>query len=374
MDEIASLTDSNTLELNVSASKSIDCCDDIFDAIQLTFSVNVSKLSNITKIIRIRNFLWKFEIQEDNRGLFFQLLMQDKLKKNSAIFAKCKITIVSETKQKSHIVKPDPFFYTHNKQCNYSTTKLCPILTWDEFYSPHNGFIIDGSCTFKVKIKVSQIQHFLKSKCITFESIEKCCDNVDSGKFCFTINKTLLDKSIGICSPEFIIHNVPWQIVIMNVKANEEKDILFCLHSSYSTGSCCLSVISKLLPFDSKIEPITYVGTKTSEMPFFYGLLNILKKDLVDTDKKFIKNDSFQFEMQLKIEQAKDFPKPLKFKFECPICMNDMLGGRSILSTLCGHIFCKPCITTALRNNPICPVCRTDSQISSLHPIFLPSK
>ncbi len=42
----------------------------------------------------------------------------------------------------------------------------------------------------------------------------------------------------------------------------------------------------------------------------------------------------------------------------CPVCMDgDIPQGRR---TLCGHVFCAPCIERWLRDHKRCPVCNTD--------------
>ena len=41
----------------------------------------------------------------------------------------------------------------------------------------------------------------------------------------------------------------------------------------------------------------------------------------------------------------------------CGICYTDLHLGNSV-STICGHKFCKPCISNWLNINPTCPLCR----------------
>lgn len=42
--------------------------------------------------------------------------------------------------------------------------------------------------------------------------------------------------------------------------------------------------------------------------------------------------------------------------FECPICF-DVCA--QLKQTRCGHTFCSNCLFNSLKNNPICPICRT---------------
>jgi len=67
---------------------------------------------------------------------------------------------------------------------------------------------------------------------------------------------------------------------------------------------------------------------------------------------------------------------PADVRVSCPICLDSartlQLQGKSLVSTVCGHIFCSPCLTSSLRTRPFCPTCRR-VLISrrDYHPIFL---
>jgi len=55
-------------------------------------------------------------------------------------------------------------------------------------------------------------------------------------------------------------------------------------------------------------------------------------------------------------------PSPAEVRVTCPICYDSartlQLQGKSLVSTVCGHIFCSPCLTSSLRVRPFCPTCR----------------
>jgi len=67
---------------------------------------------------------------------------------------------------------------------------------------------------------------------------------------------------------------------------------------------------------------------------------------------------------------------PTEVRVTCPICLDSarslQLQGKSLVSTVCGHIFCSPCLTSSLRARHFCPTCRR-VLISrrDYHPIFL---
>ncbi|PVF96517.1 hypothetical protein CPB86DRAFT_786876 [Serendipita vermifera] len=59
---------------------------------------------------------------------------------------------------------------------------------------------------------------------------------------------------------------------------------------------------------------------------------------------------------------------PPKFSLTCPLCLENVDG---MTTTLCGHVFCKECITAAVQHKPECPVCRAFTHSGSLHAIYL---
>lgn len=62
-------------------------------------------------------------------------------------------------------------------------------------------------------------------------------------------------------------------------------------------------------------------------------------------------------------------------RISCPVCMDDYkeLQQRQVqlMSTICGHVFCKECIEAAVRANHQCPTCRKRLSERQIHPIFL---
>lgn len=46
---------------------------------------------------------------------------------------------------------------------------------------------------------------------------------------------------------------------------------------------------------------------------------------------------------------------------ECPICMDDILAGKNVITTECGHVFHSSCLLTNVANNGFdCPMCRNE--------------
>lgn len=57
---------------------------------------------------------------------------------------------------------------------------------------------------------------------------------------------------------------------------------------------------------------------------------------------------------------------------KCPICL-DMYGFNEILSTMCGHLFCEPCIKSVIKSRKKCPMCNRGLKPNQVHRIFLDS-
>jgi len=62
-------------------------------------------------------------------------------------------------------------------------------------------------------------------------------------------------------------------------------------------------------------------------------------------------------------------------QIRCPVCLDDFHGitssRRSLMSTVCGHIFCSSCLPVCIRTNGRCPTCRKVLRPNQMHPIFI---
>lgn len=55
---------------------------------------------------------------------------------------------------------------------------------------------------------------------------------------------------------------------------------------------------------------------------------------------------------------------------KCPICL-DMFTMDQILSTMCGHLFCAPCVQGVVKTRKKCPMCNRALKQNQLHRIFI---
>lgn len=62
-------------------------------------------------------------------------------------------------------------------------------------------------------------------------------------------------------------------------------------------------------------------------------------------------------------------PKPGVENKKCPICLDPLSRPAA---TICGHVFCTPCIAAAVNAHQLCPICRKKlSKKNGYHALFL---
>ncbi|KAH8080388.1 hypothetical protein JL720_9081 [Aureococcus anophagefferens] len=61
-------------------------------------------------------------------------------------------------------------------------------------------------------------------------------------------------------------------------------------------------------------------------------------------------------------EPPQEEPEPEEEPEECPVCLDPMTGATATL--VCGHPFCKDCITDWARSQTTCPTCRATLQVA----------
>lgn len=55
---------------------------------------------------------------------------------------------------------------------------------------------------------------------------------------------------------------------------------------------------------------------------------------------------------------------------KCPICL-ESFGFDEICSTMCGHLYCDPCIKNAIKARKKCPMCNRNLKPNQVHRLFL---
>nr|CAI5860664.1 unnamed protein product [Callosobruchus analis] len=63
--------------------------------------------------------------------------------------------------------------------------------------------------------------------------------------------------------------------------------------------------------------------------------------------------------------------EPKEQSRDCPVCLESLGGSVQVATTLCGHLFCRPCITKAALVSKKCPTCRKGINNKKIVPIYV---
>lgn len=92
--------------------------------------------------------------------------------------------------------------------------------------------------------------------------------------------------------------------------------------------------------------------------------------DLCDTPDTSYVSQPEKREPSIIDSPAANSDRPANTK--CPICL-EMIGFDKILSTMCGHLYCEPCIRNVIKTRKKCPMCNHALRQNQVHRIFLDS-
>lgn len=69
-----------------------------------------------------------------------------------------------------------------------------------------------------------------------------------------------------------------------------------------------------------------------------------------------------------KVETTQKGPR---HEWECAICLEAINSKRGISATVCGHVYCTPCITDVVCKRKECPTCRKALDSAQVHPLYI---
>jgi hypothetical protein len=137
----------------------------------------------------------------------------------------------------------------------------------------------------------------------------------------------------------------------------------FGVDAANKTKTFCMREISERI-FEINVQN-NYVDNRQLILEYAMMLVN-MGRELIEqvhfeneiqnpSNKRYLSNIILSNESAEELEQVCD----------CPICYGDNIRKNNILTTNCGHDFCKECISicidrTPMQNFPICPLCREE--------------
>lgn len=277
-----------------------------------------------------------------------------------------------------------------------NTSMTCHgFILWNDLMNPNNGYINNGMCQLQAEFYVSSMYGINEGAFMDIQPIWKCCDSTSDGTYRFIVKR--FDEFPGVLSPRFTLCDISWQIFIykaIGTKSGDKIRVQLCDASEKENWSCEMNMDCKLIPFDVNTQPVQ----KTIKNMIFESTstktLDLIKwSQFNDVNKRFIENNSFVIELNLKVKRVEGvqtnshkkccysderisdtafIKSKWNFIMECPICLEDLFIDRAVSSTKCGHMFCTECIENSLGRNEECPSCMKIVGPDDLHPIYFP--
>lgn len=258
-----------------------------------------------------------------------------------------------------------------------SNQTSCTLIKWSDLFNGNVNYVQNNIAKIKIQIMTRNLKLHNKT------NLQVVHRTVDMIKVRFTVHDA--STLLAACSSEFDFCNLSWQLVVAgagyrpidrtkfgsmlwcvskNTTAQWSRDIEGSTSFLTENNQSCIGSAKKMMKFNSK-------------SPRKYFTDSILWNDLINPSKKYIRNDYIVLEVELKVPPGTVSSggnltlAPPTTELPCTICFESMVG-RSIVTTRCGHMFCKTCITTWIVHRPSCPLCEHLLTAADLHPVYLP--
>lgn len=249
------------------------------------------------------------------------------------------------------------------------------FIMMSDLLDENKNYVQNNSIVFEIKVSANV-------SLTVNERLETCKVVSDELRKCFRLNIHKISDLVGFNSPDVIVRGLPWRIKVYTSKVMNTKVLAISLNSVNNDNSigwqCKVRAIFRLLSSNSNKKPHEWMSKEPRTFSILCKTIGCNKfigwKDLMDVDRCYVENDSIVLEIELYVQKPEGISCTVDVEqaMMCPICLQCMIG-RSILSTTCGHLFCKLCIEKAIQRRSICPVCNQVSRPAELHPIYLPS-
>lgn len=351
------------------------------DEVQFHFTVDNLNAEFNSQIVYVGGQPWYCHIEQIIMGIRLTLhTMNIKRTDNWAVITSTSIKLISSINKDLSLQSHMEAVFTSKSLAN--EYPFC--IAFDELKNPLFGYVNDDKLKFEVKIHAGRLQDLTTTDGIKLETMRKCCDASTYGKFRLTIDHSI--DFFGICSPSFVLANIPWRISVVKSEdqTGQKKNIILQillqnLDETIYFSFLQMSTTCKLVSPDPNIQSISCTENGlTATGSHFPACSNLFRLDSENFLLNFIQNDKFIVEVNLNIKKTNGVEATTgrqccldNFGLECAICFTSLLNC-PVSTPKCGHMFCKQCIETTIRNNGVCPTCNQAAKIADLRTLFLP--
>lgn len=341
---------------------------------------NVHKLTEFySEPFSVRGLQWKVRVMKHNtKWLAVHLLCEERIKPTNKFdyYSKGKPSIqhsvpwscMAHCKFELNPFSRKPFVRSFKQPREYSVQRSHGFLKFigmKELLDPANNYVEDDSIVFSIKVKANAPTNITEQERKIETKPEQILKSVR-----LTINK--MNDVNGYFSPEFNVCGLPWRIKVYTTKVRDTKAVsvmLNCVHKASTMWECKARAVFRLISSDPcrpSHEWMFKTAHSFNKKSKSFGRKKFIKWDDLHLQNRFVKNGSLILEVEIIVEEVVGIEKE---KFQCSVCYEN-LYGKTISSTICGHLFCKFCIEQCIQFRSVCPLCGQKTNLDGLRTIY----
>lgn len=259
-----------------------------------------------------------------------------------------------------------PFIYDH---IGSGFGKLS-FIKWNNLFDVNKSYVKNDTIQLEFHVEIADQNETTKSK-LVLTNIEKRQEDCCWSKYRLTV--TNIENLMAIRKPEIILQNISWYLTVYKSRSGK-LGVYLGSQNTEQRATLKRTMSIKLLSSKGATKSIEKIGNND------VGDTSVLTVDditswteLLKPENGFVENGSIVMEVAIKMTQPTEanIDQAKRLKLECPICM-DGFANKDLSNLPCGHMFCSPCINTAIGNSKRCPSCNTPATKDGLRRCFLP--
>lgn len=256
------------------------------------------------------------------------------------------------------------------------------FIRWADLFDANNGYVKNNQIVIDVKISARKFPH------INDRSLQYSTNARNSAKLSFQIAH--VSDLMAAATSAFDFSGLQWKIVVRRkqfVDGDSWSQAYLSVDLYCATNQSSKWKRKIFTKFTLKSEHDAHVQSFDEAKKYGNSCRNrgiskfLLWSTLMARRNGYVVNDSITMDVEIRdhSEDADDnnnngasgSRQLPRIEMSCSICLEDMIG-RELLSTTCGHIFCKSCILDSIALRSRCPNCQARLVKKDLHPIYLP--
>lgn len=332
------------------------------------FTANVQNLTSTvveSSEVTLSNLKWKVNISKRATSGYIGVYLASQSKCATDKWT-CEAQAAFKLRHKDdHNDKPVVKFLSKRQFSNENPCHgIEEFMEWNEFLE---RFVTNNKVNFEIEISTNPLASMPAS-------------DIDQRYVKFRVSiKNVSKKDATRYTPEVVVGGIRWKMEFQKgsdafsifLRATTEDMAPNWSYKVNATFSL-LSYSADGSPFARQIEKVF-----RRELQSSWGYKEFISwEKLMDTDKSYVLNDCVILEIAIKVDEPKadwEIGQPSLSKgtslLECCLCYDCFPSGE-IFSTRCGHLFCQSCFTKSIKNNPVCSMCKADTSLTELHPIY----